>query len=364
MADIHSEKNLSPSGFNLYNGGAVNGKVPGTTLTGKIDQFQGWSRFHGAQLDEPRISSFSKQDTMSYGSAYKESFHGSNFKRDFQKQSTVSAGYENMTGNCMRNNSKSSCRSPEHVRGIVDSPASEARVLRTSGCGVPPLPGGSPSASRPGIGNNLNTGDHSNATSPELPAHERSSSIDVDGLNEEHRKTHRRQMSDVGSVSVDSLYNGEPRRNVSGEMSSSGSSTDGNTPRVGSDSSPYWTWSDSGRFSTKEISSWSTSSSGGSPSVLNLKVSGSPVADSPSPRASTSSSGGSSRGSSVAGSPTVGRTSSAGNSTSKSTGLAPSEVANTTCPASRSSHSNGGQLRGGFCKVGALSISGKSSYVF
>lgn len=360
MAELHSEKKLSPSSFNLYNGGVVNGKVSGTTQTGKIDQFQGWARFNGAQLDEPRISSFSKQDTISYGSLDKESFHDNNVRRDVQKQSTVSAGNGNSTKSGLRHSSKASCGSPEHVGAIIDAPASDARVLRSSGCGVPPLAGGSPSACKPGIAAYGNAGDHNNVTSPDLAVHERSSSND-DSLNKEHRKSHRRQMSDVGSVSVDSLYNGEPRRNVSGEMSSSGSSTGGNTPRVGSDSSPYWSWSDSGRFSTKDGSLWSTSSSGGSPSVLNLKVSSSPVADSPSPRASTSSSGGSSRGSSVAGSPTVGRTGSVGNTTSKSTGLASSEATYTISSASRSISSNVGHLRGGLCNVGALSISGKLS---
>lgn len=340
MAELHSEKKLSPSSFNLYNGGMVNGKVPGTTRIEKIDQFQGWSSFNGAQLDEPRISSFSKQDTVSYGSLYKESSHDNKEKRDVQKQSIVSAGNGNTTRSGLRSSSKVACGSPEHVSATVDStPASDARVWRSSGCGVPPLAGGSPSACRPGIA----------ATSPDVAVHERSSSID-DSLNKEHRKTHRRQMSDVGSFPVDSLCTGEPRRNVSGEMSSSGSSNGGNTPRVGNDSSPHWSWSDSGWFSTKDGGSWSTSSSGGSPSILNLKVSSSPVADSPSPRASTSS-----RGSSVAGSPTVGKTSSVGNSTSKS----PSEVAYTINSTSRSSSSNIGHLRGGLCNVGALSISGK-----
>lgn len=250
MAELHSEKKLSPSSFNLYNGGVVNGKVPGTTQTGKIDQFQGWSRFNGAQLDEPRISSFSKQDTVSYDSLYKASSHDNNVKRDVLKQNTASAGNGNTTRTGLRYGTRAPCGSPEYVSAAVDTSASDVRVLRNSGCGVPPLAGGSPSSCRPGIAANGNAADHNNATSPNLAVHERSSSID-DSLNKEHRKTHRRQMSDVGSVSVDSLYSAEPRRNVSGEMSSSGSSTGGNTPRVGNDSSPHWSWSDSGWFSTR-----------------------------------------------------------------------------------------------------------------
>jgi hypothetical protein len=365
MAEIHAEKKLSPSSFNLFNGGPLNGKVPGTTQIGKIDRFQGWSRLNAAQLDEPRISSFSREDAISYGSLYRESFLDNNVNKGVEKQSTVSAGNGNMTRSSLRNSSQASSSGSEHVSATVDTPtsalASEARGLRSSGSGVPPLSGGSPSSSRPGNTSNMNARDQNNETSPGLGLHGRSSFTD-DSFNKEHRGTHRRQMSDVGSATVDSLFNGEPRRNVSGQMSSSGSSTGGNTPRVGSDSSPYWSWSDSGRFSSKDGSSWSTSSSGGSPSILNLKVSSSPVADSPSPRASTSSSGGSSRGSSVAGSPTVSRTSSVGNPISKSTGLASSEGSSTISSASRSSSCNVGNLRGNVYNAGVLPTSGKSAF--
>lgn len=358
MAEIHPpEKKLSSSSFNLFNGGAVNGKVPGTTQTGKIDRFQGWSRLNGAQLDEPRINSFSREDAISYGTLYKQSLLDDN----------VSAGNGSTSRSTLRNSSKASTSSSGHVSATVDAPASvlasEARVLRSSGNGVPPLSRGSPSPSRPVNSANVNARDQNNETSPGLGVRGRSSFTD-DSFNKEPRGTHRRLMSDVGSVTVDSLYNGEPRRNVSGQMSSSESSTGGYTPRVGSDTSPYWSWSDSGRFSSKDGSSWSTSSSGGSPSVLNLKVSSNPVADSPSPRASTSSSGGSSRGSSVVGSPTVSRTSSVGNLNSKSTGLAPSEVSSTISSASRTRSCNIANLRGNSYTVGALPISGKSASTF
>lgn len=350
MAEIHTEKKFSPSSFSAYHGGALNGKVSGTTQTGKIDRFQGWSRFNGAHLDEPRISSFSREDSFSYSSLYKEKPHESDVKKD-QRQSTVTAGNGNASKSSLRNGSKACSSSHEPVSAVVDASTAEGKALRSSGSGVPPLAGGSPGANRSGNSTQPNLRDENSAASSGLVVHGRSSSSD-DSLNKDHHGTHRRRMSDVGTVTVDSLFNGEPRRNVSGEMSSSGSSTGGNTPKVGNDSSPYWSRSDSGRFSSKDGSSWSSSS----PSVLNLKVSSSPVVDSPSPRASTSSSGGSSRGSSVAGSPTVGRASSTGNLFGKATGLAPSESTPTTN--SRSSSCSIGQLRGGSCNVGALSTSG------
>ena len=373
MAEIHSERQLNPSSFNLFNGGP-SGIVPGTIQTSGVDRFKGWSMtLNGPQLEEPRISSFSREDAVSYGSQHKESLDNNGKLKDVQKQSSVSAGNGNTTRSGLRtstskasiSSSKAPSSSSEHACAAVGTPASvltsEARVLRSNGSGVPPLSGGSPSSSKPGNATNTNARDQNNETSSSPGEHGRSSFTD-DSL---HRGTHRRQMSDVGSVTtVDSLLIGEPRRNVSGQMSSSGSSTGGYTPRVGSDGSPYWSWSDSGRFSSKDGSSWSSSSSGGSPTVLNLKVSSSPVADSPSPRASTSSSGGSSRGSSVAGSPTVSRTSNIGNPVSKSPGLAPSEVSPTISPASRSSSCNVGNARGNVYSAGALPTSGKWASTF
>lgn len=361
MAEIQTEKKLSPSSYNLFNGGALNGKVPGTTQTGKIDRFQGWSMFNGAQLDESRISSFSKEDSFSYNSLYKGNSHDKNVKKDVERQSTGTAGSGNAVRNALRNSSKASSSSIGTASAVVDPSDAQARALRSSVNGVPPLAGGSPSASRSGNAANVNSRVENSATSASIAIHERSSSSD-DRFNKEHRGTYTKHISDVEGITVDSLFNGEPRRNVSGEMSSSGSSTGGNTPRVGNDSSPYWSRSDSGRFSSKDGSSWSSSSSGGSPSVLNLKVSSSPVVDSPSPRASTSSSGGSSRESSVAGSPTVGRTSIVGNLFGKSTGSAPSESSPTTNPP-RSSSCNVGHLRVVSRNIGALSTSGDTKLV-
>lgn len=296
MAGLQSEKKPDPSGFDVHSG-PLNGKVLGTTGSGKIDRFQGWSRYNSAHGNEAPISSCSKDDTLRYSSVYGEAFHS-----DSPKNAT-----ETHSG-CIDNGSTHGAGSPDYAIGSAQEDGSTLpmKSLRSSGGGVPPLAGGSPGSGRVG-----SAATHSNArddtSSPGIAMHGRSNSTD-DSFRKEHHGGHRRQMSDVGSVRVESLLNGEARRNVSGEIYSSGSSTGGSTPRTGSDSSRYWSRSDSGRFSSE-----TTSSSGGSPSVFSLKVGSNPVVDSPSPRASSSSSGGSSRGSSIAGSPTVGRTSSAGN---------------------------------------------------
>lgn len=374
MAGIQAEKKKhSPTSFDLYHG-AFNGKVLGGGGTdaagGKVERFQGWSRYNGMHLNETRISSsFSREDTFTYGDTM--SFQDGNglHNKDADKtRSSVTAGYgsNGSTRTGLRNSTYASS-SPEYVTSDLKSD----RPIRSSGSGVPPLAGGSPSGGR-SSGNsasNVNIAhrdDNPSSTSPGPALHGRSSSTD-DSFRKEHHSTHRRQMSDVGSGSVDDgLCNGDPRRNVSGEISSSGSSTGGSTPRIGSDSSPYWSRSDSGRFSSKNGSSGSTSSSsGGSPSVLSLKVGSSPVVDSPSPRASTSSSGGSSRGSSLAGSPTVGRTSSVGNLFGTTTGsnmtgvgggTSACETASTISAQSRSSSCN--LARGGSTNGGGLSTTG------
>jgi hypothetical protein len=96
MAECQSEKKPaaaapSSSGFDLYGGGGgggvfnakmmqqvgAAGGTTATVTTGKIDRFQGWSRYNKdnqAATAETRISSFSKEDSFTYSSIY--SNHG------------------------------------------------------------------------------------------------------------------------------------------------------------------------------------------------------------------------------------------------------------------------------------------------
>ncbi len=377
MAECHSKKTTTTppganSGFDLYGGIMFNGKRVGTTGTGKIDRFQGWSSYNNndgqgsVAAGETRISNYPKEDSFTYSSIYtsdggfrkessppqqQETTHKSDSTARVVSSSTSGGGSSTTTtgAGSLRNGSFVNCSSPRRLSGGCQSESSSIGTRKSAGdgggsasedgrrssigCGVPPLgnsAAGSSSAKGAGSTTGLNSND---ASPPGLPLHCRSSSTEENFRKYTHSR-HRRQMSDVGgSARADAVFGGgennfqSSRQNsVSGDLSSSSSSGGGggggssstaaSTPRTttGCDSSPYWSRSDSDRSSSKGGGGGSgSSSSGGSPTVLSLKVGSSTSADCPSPRAgSSTSSSGSSRGSSLAGSPTVGRSSSVG----------------------------------------------------
>ncbi|CAK9190578.1 unnamed protein product [Sphagnum troendelagicum] len=378
MAECHSKKTTTTppganSGFDLYGGIMFNGKRVGTTGTGKIDRFQGWSSYNNddgqgsVAAGETRISNYPKEDSFTYSSIYtsdggfrkensppqqQETTHKSDSTARVVSSSTSGGGSSTTTtgAGSLRNGSFVNCSSPRRLSGggcqsesssigtrksagDGGGSASEDGRRSSNGCGVPPLgnsAAGSSSAKGAGSTTGLNSND---ASPPGLPLHCRSSSTEENFRKYTHSR-HRRQISDVGgSARADAVFGGgennfqSSRQNsVSGDLSSSSSSGGGggggssstaaSTPRTttGCDSSPYWSRSDSDRSSSKGGGGGSgSSSSGGSPTVLSLKVGSSTSADCPSPRAgSSTSSSGSSRGSSLAGSPTVGRSSSVG----------------------------------------------------
>jgi tetratricopeptide (TPR) repeat protein len=394
MAECQSEKKpaaaaTSSSGFDLYGGGGglfnakmmqqvgAAGGTTATVTTGKIDRFQGWSRYNKdnqAATAETRISSFSKEDSFTYSSIY--SSHGFPREKNPQQQGMSKPDTPTRAAGQISSGTSSSST----IAG--DGFACEGGRRTSSGSGVPPLghhsaTTSSKAAAAAGAGSTT-TKDAGSS----LSLHARSSSTEENFNKDSHGK-HRRQMSDLGgSTRVDGVFFGgenfQTRRNVSGEISSSVSSSSAaaaaTPPRMsGSDSSGYWSRSDSERCSSSSskgggAASSGSSSGGGSPgTVLNLKVSSSATADSPSPRAgSSTSSGASSRGSSLAGSPTVGggrsgstnvaslfgtttttTTKNKNNNNVNTSGASMAAESSSTGPATvRSSSSNAGNLHG------------------
>ncbi|CAM6034116.1 unnamed protein product [Sphagnum compactum] len=331
MAECQSEKKPaaaapSSSGFDLYGGGGgggvfnakmmqqvgAAGGTTATVTTGKIDRFQGWSRYNKdnqAAAAETRISSFSKEDSFTYSSFYRN--HGFPRQKNPQQQGMSKPNTPTTAAGQLSSGTSSSST----ITG--DGFACEGGRRTSTGSGVPPL------------------GHHSATTSSSKAA----------------------ATAGAGSTT---------RKDASSSLSlhARSSSTEENFNK----------------------DSHGSSSGGGSPgTVLSLKVSSSATADSPSPRAgSSTSSGASSRGSSLAGSPTVGggrsgstsvaslfgptttttKNNNSNNNNLNTSGASTAAESSSTGPATvRSSSSSAGNLHGAVISNGG-SVHGRGNIYF
>lgn len=339
-----AEKKFAPSGYDLY-GGMYGGKVYEATGNGKIDRFQGWSRYNAATLKDTRIGSSSKEDSYNHGATYNyqaESFTSS--PKPVYNQGLDSPRIARGVSQPDAPRPARSASMPEspkvndHAAGIrrvtsqtqaetqaqtadrkieTPVPVSTPRVrhARSASSGVPPFGGfvGKPAASPIARGAS-SPPDALSIPEDQISPPSDGTTLKREGLSgtlrrEGSRTLHRRGSSDMAGLRTASLFNAaeNPNSGIEG-----------------------------GRLY------------GGSPSDLKLKVGVSPFKESsPKEVANGSCSGGSSRGSSVAGSPTVARTSSTEN-------LFGGVVGNGSYSSSTSPTSGGASFRSSSGNVGNL----------